>query len=84
MTKTAKTIRRTKTGVVTSNKMDKTVVVKVDEQRRHPVYHKGMTVSKKYHAHTEKNIEEGAKVTIAETKPLSKTKSWEVTKVHTS
>jgi len=80
----AKKITRTKTGVVVSNKMDKTVVVKVDEQRRHAIYHKSMTLSKKYHAHTDKDIAEGAKVTISETRPRSKTKCWEVSEVHKS
>lgn len=77
-------ILRKKTGIVVSNKMEKTVVVKVDEQRRHPIYHKSQTLSKKYHAHADKEVAEGAKVTITETKPQSKTKRWTVSEVHSS
>ncbi len=71
--------KRILTGVVVSDKMDKTVTVKVDRKVRHPLYSKIITKSKKYHAHDEKEqFKEGDKVSIIETKPLSKTKTWEV------
>ena len=71
---------RTKTGVITSNKMEKTIVVKVESYKRHTKYKKRYMVSKKFYAHTEDatkfNI--GDTVTIEETKPLSKLKCWKV------
>ena len=76
--------QRKKTGIVVGNKMEKTVVVNVDEKRRHPIYHKSQTLSQKYHAHTDKDIAEGTKVTIVETKPISKTKRWLVSEIHNS
>lgn len=70
---------RTKTGTVTSAKMDKTVVVTVDTYKVHPKYGKRYKVSTKFYAHDEKNAcQEGQSVTIRETRPLSKTKRWEV------
>jgi len=71
---------RTKTGIITSNKMVKTLVVKVDTYKNHPKYKKRYKVSKKFYAHVEDasvyNI--GDSVTIAETKPVSKLKRWKV------
>ncbi len=70
---------RTKTGTVTSAKMDKTVVVTVDVYKTHPKYKKRYKVSTKFYAHDESNVcQEGQTVTIRETRPLSKTKRWEV------
>lgn len=77
--------RKTKKGVVVSNKMQKTVVVRVDRTVRHPRYDKVMTRSKKYYAHDEScAAKEGDVVTIMETRPLSKLKRWRVVDVHGS
>lgn len=68
---------KTLTGIVTSNKADKTIVITVTSRETHPIYGKQYTVSRKYTAHDEKNeANEGDKVTIAETRPISKTKSF--------
>lgn len=73
-------LKRTLTGRVVSNKMDKTVTVLVERKVKHPLYGKIIRLSKKYHAHDEANVyDEGDLVTIEETRPLSKTKSWLVT-----
>lgn len=66
-------------GVVVSDKMDKTVVVKVERRIMHPIYKKFIRRSKKYAAHDETNqFKIGDVVRIRECRPLSKTKSWEV------
>lgn len=66
-------------GVVVSDKMDKTVVVKVDRYVKHPKYQKYYTVSKKYKAHDEANEKKiGDKIEIVETKPISKDKTFRV------
>lgn len=72
---------RTKTGVVTSNKMQKTLVVAVTSQKSHPKYKKRYTVSKKFYAHCEEasDFKIGDGVTIKESKPISKLKRWVVT-----
>jgi small subunit ribosomal protein S17 len=71
--------RRTKKGIVVSNKMEKTVVVRVDRTYRHPKYNKVVTRSNKYYAHDESNtLQEGQEVEIIETRPLSKLKRWRV------
>lgn len=73
-------LKRTLTGRVVSNKMDKTVTVLVERLVKHPLYGKMVRQSKKYHAHDESNqYGEGDVVTIEECRPLSKTKSWAVT-----
>lgn len=73
--------KKTLEGVVTSDKMDKTVVVTVTKSMRHPRYSKVVKMSKKYYAHNEdQEIKVGDKVTIIETKPLSKLKRWRVAK----
>ena len=80
-TETAK-LTRTLTGTVTSDKMDKTVTVLVERRVKHPLYGKYVVESKKYHAHDEANeCGVGDKVEIAETRPLSKTKSLKVTRI---
>jgi small subunit ribosomal protein S17 len=72
-------VTRTKVGVIVSDKMDKTVVVKIDSSKRHPKYKKTYTVSKKFKAHDEKNeYHTGDKVEIRESKPLSKDKNYVV------
>jgi small subunit ribosomal protein S17 len=73
---------RTLVGRVVSNKMDKTVTVRVERKVKHPVYGKYMVRTTKYHAHDETNqVNEGDLVEIAETRPLSKTKTWAVKRV---
>ena len=73
-------------GVVTSDKNDKTIVVKVERRLLHPVFKKTVRLSKKYHAHDEKNVAKtGDVVRIEETRPLSKLKRWSfVSKVDAS
>lgn len=76
------TARKTRTGVVISNKMDKTVVVKVENFKKHPIYHKRFKVSKKFKAHDENNTcMIGDKVKIVETRPLSKNKYFRILEV---
>jgi small subunit ribosomal protein S17 len=84
MTTTAEVTKskRTLTGVITSDKMDKTVTVLVERAVKHPVLGKVLRRSKKYHAHSPNNeFKLGDTVTIEETKPISKTKAWAVTKL---
>lgn len=72
---------RYKKGTVTSDKMDKTVVVEVATYKNHPIYKKRYRVTRKFKAHDPENqFKEGDVVTIYETKPLSKTKTWTVVK----
>lgn len=74
--------RKEFTGVVVSDKMEKTVVVRVDRKVPHPIYKKHVIKSKKYHAHDpNKECKEGDIVVIRETRPLSKTKRWVVVKI---
>ena len=71
--------RKVRTGVVVSDKMDKTVTVTVQRQFLHPLYGKLVKRTKKYHAHDENNeYKVGDAVRISETRPLSKTKRWRV------
>ncbi|MBN2586907.1 MAG: 30S ribosomal protein S17 [Candidatus Fermentibacteraceae bacterium] len=71
--------RRVLTGTVISNAMDKTVVVEVASVKAHPVYKKRYHTTKKYYVHDEENqCGIGDRITIAETRPLSKTKRWRV------
>jgi small subunit ribosomal protein S17 len=75
-------LKRTLTGVVTSDKMDKTVTVLVERKVKHPLLGKIIRVSKKYHAHDEANeIHTGDVVMIEECRPIAKTKSWRVAKL---
>ena len=68
---------RTASGIVVSNKMDKTISVQVTRRVKHPIYGKYMIKTTKVHAHDEQNeCQEGDVVTVAEHRPLSKTKSW--------
>lgn len=74
--------RKVRTGVVTSNKMDKTVVVRVDRRVLHPLYRKYMTRSSRFLAHDEDNeCDEGARVRIIETRRLSARKRWKVVEI---
>ena len=74
--------RKVRRGVVVSNKMDKSVVVKVETLKLHPKYHKFIRRSKKFMAHDEGNeCRIGDVVEIVETRPLSKRKRWRVSKI---
>lgn len=68
----------TQQGIVISAKMEKTVVVRVDRKWRHPLYQKRIKRSKHYLVHDEVGVKEGDIVTIVETKPMSKMKSWKI------
>ena len=75
-------LKRTLTGTVVSDKMDKTVTVLIERKIKHPLLGKIMRVSKKYHAHDESNeCNQGDVVMIEECRPLSKTKSWRISKL---
>lgn len=74
--------RKQKVGRVVSNKMDKTVVVAVDYLRAHPIYRKTVRKTNKFYAHDEDNrCAVGDTVRIEETRPLSKTKRWQVVEI---
>ena len=75
-------LRKERTGVVTSNKMDKSITVAVKWKEKHPIYGKFVNKTKKYHAHDEKNeCNIGDTVRIMETCPLSKTKRWRLVQI---
>ena len=77
MSTTERNTRKVRQGVVVSTAGDKTCVVKVEERKKHPLYGKMITSSKKFHAHDEDNTAGvGDTVTIMETRPLSKLKRW--------
>ena len=84
MTEKTKKIR-TLTGKVVSDKMDKTVVVLIERRVKHPVYGKYISKSSRLKAHDDQNAGKlGDTVTISESRPLSKTKSWKLVKVEES
>jgi small subunit ribosomal protein S17 len=75
-------VKRTQTGRVVSNKMDKSVTILLERQIKHPLYGKYIKRSTKVRAHDEDNsCGEGDKVLIAECRPLSKSKSWRVIEI---
>ncbi len=75
-------VRKYRIGKVISDKMDKTVVVAIEELKQHKLYKKLVKRTVKFHAHDEKNdAHVGDKVAIMETRPLSKTKRWRVVEV---
>lgn len=75
-------LRKTRTGVVTSNKMEKTITVSVVRKLKHPKYGKFLKKTKKFHAHDEKNeCNIGDTVRIMETRPLSATKRWRLVEI---
>ena len=79
MAEVTKKVKRRLEGVVVSDKGNKTVVVEVTRRFKHPKYSKFVQFSKRYHAHDEKNsAKEGDVVTIIESRPYSKTKTWEL------
>ena len=74
--------RKSRIGVVASNKMDKSITVLVERKLKHPIYGKYVKKSKKFFAHDEKNeCNEGDTVRIMETRPLSKRKKWRLVEV---
>jgi small subunit ribosomal protein S17 len=74
--------RKLRQGVVVSTAGEKTCVVKVEERKKHPLYGKMITQSKKFHAHDENNVSGvGDTVTIMETRPLSKLKHWRLVEI---
>src|ERR1051325_8153639 len=78
----SRTHRKERTGEVISDKMNKTIVVRVERRFRHPKFKKVVTQYKKFYAHDEKNeAKVGDRVLIQETRPLSKTKSWQLVEV---
>ena len=75
-------LRKERIGIVTSNKMSKSVVVRVERKEKHPMYGKYMKKSSKFHAHDEKDeCGIGDTVKIMETRPVSKLKRWRVTEI---
>ena len=77
-----RTLRKTRVGMVVSTKMDKTVVVAIEDNVKHPVYSKIIKHTLKVHAHDENNeCGVGDRVEVMETRPLSKTKRWRVTEI---
>ena len=75
-------LRKTRVGLVVSDKMDKTVVIAIEDNVKHPVYGKIIKHTLKVHAHDEANeCGIGDKVNIMETRPLSKTKRWRVVEI---
>ncbi|MFZ4057201.1 MAG: 30S ribosomal protein S17 [Ferruginibacter sp.] len=75
-------LRKTKVGVVSSNKMDKSITVTAERKVKHPLYGKFVKKSTKFHAHDEQNeCSIGDTVKIMETRPISKTKRWRMVEV---
>ena len=81
MTET-RNLRKTRVGIVVSDKMDKTIVVAIQDNVKHKVYNKIIKRTTKIHAHDEKNVcNIGDKVEVMETRPLSKTKRWRLVQI---
>jgi small subunit ribosomal protein S17 len=75
-------LRKIRTGVVTSNKMEKTITVAIERKVKHPIYGKFVKKTTKFHAHDEKDeCSIGDLVKIMETRPMSKTKRWRLVEV---
>lgn len=82
MERTERGLRKTRVGIVVSDKMDKTAVVAVERRVRHPLYGKVLKQTRKYKAHDEENVARiGDRVLIMETRPLSKEKRWRIVQV---
>ena len=80
----ARNLRKTRTGTVVSNKMDKTITVDIRQKTRHPLYGKITTKTKSLKAHDEENIcNIGDFVRVMETRPLSKSKRWRLVEIIT-
>jgi len=81
-TSVVRNLRKTRVGVVSSNKMDKTITVNVERKIKHPLYGKFLKKTTKFHAHDEKNeCSIGDTVKIMEARPMSKTKRWRLVEV---
>ena len=81
-TSIVRNLRKTRVGIVSSNKMDKTITVKVERKIKHPLYGKFLKKTTSFHAHDEKNeCSIGDTVKIMESRPLSKTKRWRLVEV---
>ena len=79
---TERNLRKTRVGRVVSNKMDKTIVVAIEDNVKHPGYGKIIKHTAKIHAHDENNVcGIGDKVSVMETRPLSKTKRWRLVSI---
>jgi small subunit ribosomal protein S17 len=75
-------LRKERTGLVVSNKMDKSIVVQIERRFKHPIYGKFVKKSKKFIAHDEKNeCNIGDTVSIMETRPISKNKNWRLVEI---
>ena len=75
-------IRKSRTGIVVSDKMDKTIVVQIERKSKHPLYAKTVKRTKRFKVHDEQNAAKvGDKVLIAETRPLSKDKRWRLVEI---
>ncbi len=75
-------LRKSRIGIVTSNKMDKSITVAVERKVKHPLYGKFVKKTTKFHAHDETNqCSEGDVVKIMETRPISKTKRWRLVEI---
>ncbi|MBK8349598.1 MAG: 30S ribosomal protein S17 [Saprospiraceae bacterium] len=75
-------LNKVRIGVVSSNKMDKTITVLIERKLKHPIYGKFVKKSKKFFVHDENNVcNEGDTVKITETRPISKNKSWRLVEV---
>jgi small subunit ribosomal protein S17 len=82
MNQVERNLRKTRIGVVSSNKMEKTITVKVERKIKHPLYGKFLKKTTSFHAHDEKNeCSIGDIVKIMECRPLSKTKRWRLVEV---
>ncbi len=82
MTTVARKFRKSRIGVVTSDKMDKTITVAVERKVKHPLYGKFVKKTTKFHAHDETNqCGVGDTVKIMETRPLSKSKRWRLVEI---
>ena len=82
MEETKRNLRKERIGIVTSNKMEKSIVVSEVKKVKHPMYGKFVLKTKKYVAHDEKNdCNEGDTVKIMETRPMSKTKCWRLVEI---
>ena len=78
----ARNLRKTRIGIVTSNKMTKTITVTVERKVKHPIYGKFLKKSSSFHAHDDQNTAGiGDVVRIMETRPLSKTKRWRLVEI---
>jgi len=80
-TKPTRGSRKVREGIVVSNKMQKTVVVNIERRVQHPLYGKVVLRSKKFKAHDEIGCDEGDRVEIMETRPISRDKCWRVTRI---